>query len=92
MVLLRRSRSLRLDSHISKSQETDVQTRKWDYWFIAITSPGSRILLVIMARLVTHCFSVGTKAEEAKLHILGGYFAEAMEKSGNVSQPRARGS
>ena len=33
-----------------------------------------------MAELVSLWFSVGTKAEEAKLHILGGCFTEAVEK------------
>lgn len=42
-----------------------------------------------MAKLAIHCFSVGTKAEEAKLHILGEYFTEATENSGNFSQHHA---
>lgn len=56
---------------------------------IHINSPGSRIFLAIMAKLAIHCFSVGTKAEEAKLHILGEYFTEATENSGNFSQHHA---
>lgn len=41
-----------------------------------------------MLELVNHWFSVGTAAEEAKLHILRGCFTEATEKSGNFSQPQ----
>lgn len=54
-----------------------------------MTSLVSGMFLAIMAELVIHWFSEGTKAEEANLYILGGYFTEATEKSGSFSQPCA---
>lgn len=49
----------------------------------------SGVFFAIMTVFVIRWFSVGTKAEAANICILGGYFTEATEKSGNISEPCA---